>query len=388
MPRWQSQPGSTCRTSPASTTSRPVPPALFHHRRCQPEHGPEPDQPGHDYTFRNGVPTNVTDLGGAVRVGRGGPGHLRRSRRISGRWAGRRSISASATTTSNNSTGGYTLAAGSVRPGARVAGGEEHAALAEPQSACRRRLRPVRHRQDGAKASLGRYTSQVRSTNALNAGRPPASRLARHRDAGTTRNGNYVPTATCRPAPTANAAPGQISRSARTWSRPRMPRMRFEASTARTTTGRARSRCSTSCGPGVALNVGYFRTWYGGFLATRNLAREPGDRLRRVSASRRRPTRGCRNSGERLCGLYDLKPAKFGQVDNLVTQQSNFGEQTQVYNGVDVTIDRALRPRRAVLRRPQHRAHGRRQLRRRRIRRRMRGPGSARPFRRGHRARS
>ena len=44
------------------------------------------------------------------------------------------------------------------------------------------------------------------------------------------------------------------------------------------------------------------------------------------------------NSGERLCGLYDLKPARFGQVDNLVTQKSHFGEQSQVYNGVDVTL--------------------------------------------------
>ncbi len=44
------------------------------------------------------------------------------------------------------------------------------------------------------------------------------------------------------------------------------------------------------------------------------------------------------HSGERLCGLYDLKPAKFGLVDNLVTQQSNFGDHTRVYNGVDATM--------------------------------------------------
>jgi hypothetical protein len=36
--------------------------------------------------------------------------------------------------------------------------------------------------------------------------------------------------------------------------------------------------------------------------------------------------------------LFDLKPAKFGQVDNLVTQLSNFGDRSQAYNGADATI--------------------------------------------------
>ena len=44
------------------------------------------------------------------------------------------------------------------------------------------------------------------------------------------------------------------------------------------------------------------------------------------------------HSGTRLCGLYDLKPAKFGLVDNLVTQQSNFGNHTRTFNGVDATM--------------------------------------------------
>jgi len=44
-------------------------------------------------------------------------------------------------------------------------------------------------------------------------------------------------------------------------------------------------------------------------------------------------------SGKQLCGLYDLKPAKFGLVDNLVTRQSNYGDHTQVYNGFDATLN-------------------------------------------------
>ena len=39
--------------------------------------------------------------------------------------------------------------------------------------------------------------------------------------------------------------------------------------------------------------------------------------------------------GNQICGLYDVKPTAFGRVDNLVTQSSNYGEQTEVYNGVD-----------------------------------------------------
>lgn len=34
--------------------------------------------------------------------------------------------------------------------------------------------------------------------------------------------------------------------------------------------------------------------------------------------------------GYRVCGLYDISEEKFGKVDNLVTQSSHFGQQTQV----------------------------------------------------------
>ena len=43
--------------------------------------------------------------------------------------------------------------------------------------------------------------------------------------------------------------------------------------------------------------------------------------------------------GNQFCGLYDVNPAKFGQVDNLMTQASRFGNPTRVFNGVDVTLN-------------------------------------------------
>ena len=40
---------------------------------------------------------------------------------------------------------------------------------------------------------------------------------------------------------------------------------------------------------------------------------------------------------------YDVKSAKFGQVDNFVTFARNYGNQTEHYNGVDFTVDARLR---------------------------------------------
>ena len=87
---------------------------------------------------------------------------------------------------------------------------------------------------------------------------------------------------------------------------------------------------------GMALNVGYFRTWYGGFLVTKNVAVTPADFdsycITVPSDSR------LRNAGENLCGFYDIKPALFGVTDYLRTQASNFGKRTEVYNGFDIAL--------------------------------------------------
>ena len=86
----------------------------------------------------------------------------------------------------------------------------------------------------------------------------------------------------------------------------------------------------------MALNVGYFRTWYGGFLVTKNMAVRPADFdsycLTLPADSR------LSNAGEKLCGFYDIKPGLFGVTDNLRTQASNYGKRTEVYSGFDVTL--------------------------------------------------
>src|SRR5262249_49939978 len=42
--------------------------------------------------------------------------------------------------------------------------------------------------------------------------------------------------------------------------------------------------------------------------------------------------------GNQLCGLYNLNTSKFGQVNNLVTQISNFGTQIERFNGIDIGV--------------------------------------------------
>lgn len=89
--------------------------------------------------------------------------------------------------------------------------------------------------------------------------------------------------------------------------------------------------------PRVSVNVGYFRTWYGNFTATDNLLVAPADYDPFCITTPRDP-RLPGGGGQQVCGLGDIKPEKFGQVDNVVTQASRFGGRREVCDGVDATI--------------------------------------------------
>jgi hypothetical protein len=91
---------------------------------------------------------------------------------------------------------------------------------------------------------------------------------------------------------------------------------------------------------GIGLSVGYYRTWYGNFLVTDNALVSPSDfdsYCIAAPANTRLP-----NSGERICGLLEITPAKFGQVSNVVNLDSHYGGQSEVYDGVDVTLNARL----------------------------------------------
>ena len=45
------------------------------------------------------------------------------------------------------------------------------------------------------------------------------------------------------------------------------------------------------------------------------------------------------NGGDTVTGLYDVNPNVFGQVNNLIKSTKDVGDDTRVFNGVDVNIN-------------------------------------------------
>jgi len=86
--------------------------------------------------------------------------------------------------------------------------------------------------------------------------------------------------------------------------------------------------------PGLATQLAYYRTSWGNQSFTENLLVAPADfdeYCITAPADPRLP-----DSGQRICGLYDVKAPKFGQVDSY---QSLAGDRmTRVFNGVDVNM--------------------------------------------------
>jgi hypothetical protein len=99
--------------------------------------------------------------------------------------------------------------------------------------------------------------------------------------------------------------------------------------------------------PQVALDVSYFRTWYGNFTVTDDLAVDAADFTRfQITApvDPRLPGGG----GYVVSGLYDLNPAKFGiPADYFVTLDKKYGNQVEYWHGFDGSLN--VRPRPGML---------------------------------------
>ncbi|MBM3778519.1 MAG: TonB-dependent receptor [Acidimicrobiia bacterium] len=93
--------------------------------------------------------------------------------------------------------------------------------------------------------------------------------------------------------------------------------------------------------PGMALDATYFRTWYGNFRTTDNVAVGPSD-FQQYCITAPQDSRLPGGGGQQFCGLYDVTLAKFGQVDNVVTVASRFGDRTEAYNGFEAAINARL----------------------------------------------
>ena len=95
----------------------------------------------------------------------------------------------------------------------------------------------------------------------------------------------------------------------------------------------------------VSVNAGYFRRSYGNFLATDNLNIAPTDYSPycvTAPVDSRLPDGG----GYQVCGLYDAN--RIVAQNNVITLSKNFGDQSEIYNGVDVSVAMRL-PRGVVL---------------------------------------
>jgi hypothetical protein len=88
---------------------------------------------------------------------------------------------------------------------------------------------------------------------------------------------------------------------------------------------------------GLAVNLGYFRTWYGNFTVSENTAVTPADFTEYCVTAPSDP-RLPGGGGNQVCGNYDVSPAKFGQTQTLVALASHYGDQSEVYDGLDATL--------------------------------------------------
>ena len=89
--------------------------------------------------------------------------------------------------------------------------------------------------------------------------------------------------------------------------------------------------------PGIAIGAAYYRRWFGNFVVTDNTLVTPQD-YDPFCVTAPTDSRLGSISGTQVCGLYDIKPAKFGQVANVQGLAQKFGDPAEVYNGFDVNI--------------------------------------------------
>lgn len=89
---------------------------------------------------------------------------------------------------------------------------------------------------------------------------------------------------------------------------------------------------------GMSIDVAYFKHWFRGQYVGNNVATAASDYdayCVTAPSDSRLPNGG----GNQVCGFYDVKPAKFGQVTNRVGFADQYGTPTEAYNGVDINLN-------------------------------------------------
>jgi len=94
---------------------------------------------------------------------------------------------------------------------------------------------------------------------------------------------------------------------------------------------------------GISVDVGYFRRWYGNFGVTDNLNLTAAD-FNTFSITSPSDPRLPGGGGYTVSGYYNVNPAKVSlPQNNYFTLASNYGEQMQHWNGVDVSANARVR---------------------------------------------
>jgi hypothetical protein len=96
--------------------------------------------------------------------------------------------------------------------------------------------------------------------------------------------------------------------------------------------------------PRVSVNAAYFRRIYGNFTVTDSVLVGP-NQYNTYCVDAPNDARLPGGGGERICGLKDVaSPALAGQLnaDRLTTFASNYGDQFERWNGVDLTVNARL----------------------------------------------
>jgi hypothetical protein len=83
--------------------------------------------------------------------------------------------------------------------------------------------------------------------------------------------------------------------------------------------------------PTVSVTGGWYNNWYRNFSVTDNMMVTAAD-YDPYCITAPKDARLPGGGGYQVCGMYDVKPTKFGLIDNLVVKDSNFGKQRRHSN--------------------------------------------------------
>jgi hypothetical protein len=193
------------------------------------------------------------------------------------------------------------------------------------------------------KVSIGRYVSKT-VVEIANANNPIVASVNQVTRAWTDANGNFVPD--CNLANRgANGECGALQNQ--NFGNP-VVTTRFSDDVLRGSGVRpynwdVGAEVQRQIGRSMSATAGYYRNWYGNFRVTDNQLVSPSDYSPycvTAPADSRLPGGG----GYQVCGLHDISPARFGQVNNLVRPARDFGKQKQVSNFFTFAVEARLAP--------------------------------------------